>query len=520
MAMGGAVVPSAVSAEARPAPDDGPITAPWRILRTVGLVAIGVQLVATLVLSTVLYHRFHLLEDFGIFNQAWTRIGQGHLDPYNSIYNYPFYKSHFELIMWPLALLHVVTPQPVVLLWIQDLTACAAELVVFLWILEHLEDRGVTRRASLAIGGGALAAIMVNPMLWSTTSFDFHFESTATLFAVLAARSLYRGRFPTAWVWVGATLLCGDVGALYIVGVGLSAVLAGAASRRQGLLVMASGAAWLGLIAVIGANLGSSLDNYAYLAGRATLPAGGGLVLIVTGALTHPGRVVHVVRFRLHPIWDAIEPAGVIGLASAWGFGVPIVVLVTSALNSSTNYIGSPFQNFALSPFLLFGTASVLVWLSVWLRDRWVVPVALGTVLLAMVVVTGVNASSAIVRGAVEDGPTASQAAVLRSVLDRIPADAEVAASVRVVGRFSSRRMVRLILPSTQALPVDRRDVVLVIARTSGIDATTPAQAAAIIASIDDRFRPEVLADTDGIYAVRLTVPKGMTQFGLGGAVP
>ena len=113
----------------------------WRNLRIAGLVVVGAQLAVSLALATFLFHRFHLIEDFGIFNQAWTLIGQGHLNPYNSIYGFPFYKSHFELIMWPLALTHLVYAQPIVLLWFQALTAGAAELVVFFWILEHLERR-------------------------------------------------------------------------------------------------------------------------------------------------------------------------------------------------------------------------------------------------------------------------------------------------------------------------------------------------------------------------------------------
>jgi hypothetical protein len=520
MSVGGTATPgiaSEVSPDA-PVPDAavaGAATPLWRHLRIAGLVAIGTQLVGTLVLSTFLFHRFHLIEDFGIFNQAWTLIGQGHLNPYNSIYGFPFYKSHFELIMWPLALLHVVTSQPVVLLWFQDLTACGAELVVFFWIVEHLEDHHVPRGVGLGFGGAALAALLVNPLLWSTVSFDFHFESTATLFAVLAARSLYRGRFTTGWIWIGATLLCGDVAALYVVGLGLSALLAGGAVRRQGLPVLATGAAWLAFIALIGANRGSSLNDYAYLAGRAKLPRGGGLALAAAGALTHPGRVLHIVRFRLRAIWDAVEPAGVIGLASPWGFGVPVVVLVSSALNSSTNYIGSPFQNFALLPFLLFGTVSVLVWLSARLRDRWVVPVVVGAVLVLVALITGANASGAMVRTAVDTGPTASQAAVLRSVLPRIPEDAEVASSLRVIGRFSSRPLVYLILPSADALPANSRDVVVVLAVTSGIDATPPGQAASSITALRARYHAETLVDADGITVLRVTVPNGVSTIDL-----
>jgi hypothetical protein len=492
---------------------------PWRGLRTAGLTVVGVQLLVSLSLTTFLFHRFHLIEDFGIFNQAWTLIGQGHLNPYNSIYGFPFYKSHFELIMWPLALTHVLYAQPVVLLWFQALTAAATELVVFFWILEHLERREVPRRVVVGVGCAVLAVILVNPLLWSTVSFDFHFESTATLFAVLAARALYRGRCTTAWIWIGMTLLCGDVAALYVVGVGLSALLAGRSTRRQGLLIIAAGLAWLAMISLIGANLGSSMNDYAYLAGRTTLPAGGGIALVVVGALTHPGRAFHVVGPRLHALWDVIEPAGVIGLASAWGFGVPAVVLVSSVLNSSPVYIEVPFQNFAVFPFLLFGTVSVLVWVADRLSGRWAVPVVVGVLFALIALVTGVNSSHTIVRTAVHDGATASQAAVLRAVLQRTPGDAEVASSLRVVGRFSSRQFVYLIGPSTAAIPVNARELVVVVAVTSGIDATQPDQAASIVSTFTRRRYPtQVLANSDGIYAFKVTVPTGVSTIGFGRA--
>jgi hypothetical protein len=489
----------------------------WRYLRITGAVAIGAQFVVTLALSAFLFHRFHLIEDFGIFNQAWTQIGQGHLDPFNSIYGFPFYKSHFELIMWPLALMHLVYPQPVSLLWFQDLTAAGAEFVAFVWIIEHLEKHRVATRVALPIGGAALVAILVNPLLWGTVVFDFHFESTAALFAVLAARAFYRERFVWAWVWVGATLLCGDLPALYVVGIGVSALLAGRATRYHGLALVAVGGAWLGLINVIGANLGSALSDYAYLAGRTELPASGGMGLVVIGVLTHPGRVLHELRIRLHDIWVVVEPAGGIGIASAWGCGVPMVVLVTSALNSSPNYIGSPFQNFALFPFMLFGTVTVLVWLAARLHGRWVLPAILGTVLFLLALVSGITTSTTIVRTAIDTGASAAQAAELRTVLQRTPGDAEVAASLRVVGRFSGRQFAYLLVPSTEAIPVNSPDVVVVVALTSGIDSATPAEVAATTAALRGRFDVKVLSSSNGVYAFRLSVPKGVSQIDLTG---
>ena len=70
--------------------------------------------------STVLYHRNFLAEDFATYNQAWTLIGQGHLNPYDTVFSFPFLKSDFELIVWPLAIVRLVVPNSAVLLWVQD----------------------------------------------------------------------------------------------------------------------------------------------------------------------------------------------------------------------------------------------------------------------------------------------------------------------------------------------------------------------------------------------------------------
>ena len=95
--------------------------------------------------STVLYHRNFLGEDFATYNQAWTLIGRGHLNPYDTVFGFPFVKSDFELIVWPLAIVHLVVPTSAVLLWIQDAAVAGCGLVAYLCTLEYLERREVDR---------------------------------------------------------------------------------------------------------------------------------------------------------------------------------------------------------------------------------------------------------------------------------------------------------------------------------------------------------------------------------------
>ena len=85
------------------APSRGRATPATWVFRA-GLGLLGAQCAFLVGYSVVVFHRMTLGVDFGIFSQAWTRIGTGHLDPTSSISDVPYLASHFELLMWPLAL--------------------------------------------------------------------------------------------------------------------------------------------------------------------------------------------------------------------------------------------------------------------------------------------------------------------------------------------------------------------------------------------------------------------------------
>ena len=407
-----------------------------RLLRVVGAVVMGMWLVGLLVFSSVLYNRNILTADFATYNQAWTLIGQGHLNPHDTVFiSYPFLKSDFELILWPLALLHLVYPHPIVLLWVQDGAIAATGFVVYLWIIEYLERWRVSWTTSAGIASVVLLALIANPAVYQTVLFDFHLEPVSTLFVVLAGRDLWNGRHRRAWIWVGVTLLCGTFGAITIIGLGLSALLAGHNTRRQGVLLVVAALAWLGLISAIGANSGSGLDFYAYLAGRATLPRSSGVLLVAAGALAHPSRVIDMLHARLHYIYTLIKPMGVIGLASAWGFGVPFVVLVTNALNSQYEFIFQAFQNSAVFPFILLGSVMVLVWFAQRFRYGWIPTVVVALAVIVQAAAYGYSTSPGNISWAV--GRIGAVPAVqLNKALSLTPPSAEVIATIGIMGRF------------------------------------------------------------------------------------
>jgi hypothetical protein len=489
----------------------------YRALRIAGVAVLALWAMALGAFSTVIYHRAFLGEDFATYNQAWTLIGQGHLNPYDTVFGFPFVKADFELILWPLALLHLVTPNPVVLLWVQDLAVAGSGLVAYLWALEYVERRRIDRRVAVAVAVVVLIATMVNPGTIATLSFDLHMEPLSTFFLLLAAREFWRGRPRRGWIWVIPVLACGSFAALMVIGLGVSALLARPDTRRSGVLLVVTGLAWTALISALHANLGSGLSLYAYLAGRTTLTGAGGVALILGGIAAHPGRVVHQLDSRLGAMWVLIKPVGIVGLASAWGFGVPAVVLVTDGLNSRADFLNNAFQNFAVFPFLLVGTVMVLVWLAQRFRTGWAPAVVVGVVVALIAFDYGYRWTPAYVRasvGRVQPAP----AARLRTALAATPPDAQVIASVGIMGRFCSRQSCWFNYPNG-ARPVQRHDVVFVFSAPDDAT-TTPAGTAMAVAYVRDQLHARTLVDGDGVTAFLWHPPPGTTEVTVPGVTP
>lgn len=523
MAGGVALAQEVITRRAPPVKADDPV---WtqdrrRLLRVVGAVVMTMWVVGLVVFSSVLYNRNILTVDFGTYNQAWTLIGQGHLDPIRTLYiNSAFIRSDFELILWPLALLHLVYPQPIVLLWVQDIAIAATGFVAYLWIIEYLERRKVSWRTSAGIAAVVLLALIVNPAVYQTLLFDVHLEPISTLFVVLAGRDLWNGRHRRAWLWVGVVLLCGTFGAITIIGLGISALLAGQSTRRQGMLLVAAALVWLGLISAIGANLGSDLDYYAYLAGRTTLPKSSGVILVAVGSLTHPSRVIDMLHARLHYIYTLIKPVGVIGLASAWGFGVPFVVLVTNALNSQYVFIFQAFQNSAVFPFILLGSVIVLVWFAQRFRFGWIPTLVIAVALIAQAANYGYRTSPGNISWAVSR-IGAAPAAQLNKALSLTPPMAEVVATIGITGRFAGRPSIYFYSPNGP-IPVKAAPVIFVFdpAYEDTIPNVTPADDEAAIAFVRDQLHARVLVNAAGITALSWHPPSRINHVVIPGAPP
>lgn len=155
----------------------------YRQLWRAGLAAFALQAATLIAWSRHLWSGFDLTNDFATFSQAWNQIGTGHLNPYESTfaydyphYGYAFWQSHFELMMWPLALLRTLDGSTFSLLVVQDLALAGFGLVAFRLGLELLQSHwGPGFAGGPVVALGLLVTLLITPWTYWAASFDFHF---------------------------------------------------------------------------------------------------------------------------------------------------------------------------------------------------------------------------------------------------------------------------------------------------------------------------------------------------------
>ena len=489
-----------------------------RLVIRIGAALFVGQFIALIIYSWVQYHRFDLGIDFATMDQATAEISRGNLNPYSTIVGSSYLDNHFGLIMWPISALLVVFRSPYLLLVIQDLCLVATGFVTFLWASQIVAARGISRRFGYGIVAVAVVLLLLDPLVYFSAALDFHLEATATFFAVFAAYDIWTGRNRRAWIWVAVCLLCGDLGGLCIAGIGISALLAGKATRRMGGILIVVGVGWVAMIGALHANQGSFLNQYAYLAGRATLPTGSGALVVLGGMITHPGRPYHALASKARLIWRWLPPGGVIGIITPWGFGVPAVVLLSSALQGDVLFIGEPFQQFAVVPFVLIGSVTLLTalaasrvplfrssprWTRLWSGHKAARRLVAG-LLLVGIVLGGVRyaheyLAESFTANATGDILPSAEGAALSTVLAKTPSDAEVISSIDIVGRLSARKYSFIYLNATSPVPLRAKTVELVMdtAHDPFISATEQEAAAQYLES---RFHARTLLHRNGVW--------------------
>ena len=480
--------------------------------RRAGFALLAAQLVGLAVLSTVLYRRDSLTYDYAAYHQAWYLIAHGHLDPYDSVLGFSFWRNNGEALLWLLALLRVVVHSGLVLLWVQDAAVVGAGAVAFAWACELTGRPWWDRRFRPGVAAALVLVVLVaDPWTYWACAFDFHLEPVAALFVVLAARDLEGRRFRRAGLWVVLLLLTGDFAAGLVVGLGIAALVAGRPWRRAGVALVAAGACWVAVLAALGMRGGNLSAAYGYLvAAQPATAAGIGLPALAWGALLHPGRLVGALWARRLNIVAYVAPAGLVGVAAPWGLGVAVMVVLANNLITGLNFSTASFQYAPLTAVLAAATVLVLGRLARrWRRGPWAAT-ALAVVL----------AADTLGWGAVWIPRTSSEwlrvspaaATVLSSVERQVPAGDEVVASQGVLGRFSGRQWVYGVFEPGGAIPVRTRTVWVVVAPAQGIESEPVAAADALVTELAGPLHADLVAARAGVWAFRWTPAPSVTS--------
>jgi uncharacterized membrane protein len=517
---------SAVATEARSDGQGSAAPSSRRAIWTATVVVLSVQLAGLIAYSTYLYRRFDVAEDFAHNAQAWYLIGHGTLNPLDTIRvpSTPFLRDHFDLVLWPLSLLHVVTSSPLVLLIIQDVAVVAAELITMMWVIRICEER--LDRGRLLVELCALVLLVGNAWWYEAVSFDIHLPPLGLPFALLAGYLLWTGRPRWALVPAACCVLFGAVVMELLAVVAVGALFTRRV-RDQGGMILAGAIAigafiWVFIVTGSGYNQASNITaEYSYLIGSRS---SSGALSLVRGAVTHPRLTLRTLGHRWHALGRPLAMGGFLGLLTPIGLLVALGVLIPAGLTSSDVYSSSAgaFQTLPVVPFVLIGTVAVLVaWAhrahrgTRWHRDRFLVAgVAVLVAVVALVqdgrLVAGIRSTWWKVT------PGASSA--LGKVLDETPPTTEVIASNGIVGRFSQRRFVYSLAFAPQTFPVESDRVVFVITPRQGNEAMLPVFSLNDLAYIRGAIRTRTLLDRDGVVALEWTPPPGTKSLTLTGA--
>jgi len=439
----------------------------------------GVQLAGVMVWTQLLFSHFSLTFDSTTFLQSTWLIAHGHLVPFSNNLGYPTWQDHFDLINWPLALTVLAWPDGLLLLWAQDIATIVAGVIAFRWMTRVIRESGTLTKTRWppVLGAVGLFLLVANPWTYWAISWDIHVDAFATCFLLAATYDFCFGRMGRAWIWVALTLVCGDVAATWIIGLGISAAIAALVHKeRRGqlalhaTLLISAGAGWALAVAAIGADRGSGLSRgYGYLIQRTTssTPKHLGIPTILRAVATHPNRALSQLWNHNTDALANLGPTAWIGAFTPWTFGVPAVILLEDGLHQSQLFAAPSFQSFPIFPITAVGIVAILCSLaSGSARLRRV-----GKIGIAIIVM------NAVIWAAVWLPPltghwlrvSSGQAAALNQALSEIPASAEVVASQGVMGRFSDRLDVRP-LGSGVDIPVSGTDVWFVVTPNAGVE--------------------------------------------------
>ncbi len=505
-------------------PTDGRVDRAVRI----AWVVLGIQLLALMAWSAVLYGRWAMTWDFALRYQGWSGISHGHLDPYASLAYRYFWQDHFELINWPLAPLLRVWPGPLWMLWVQDLMVWGGELGALYLVVDAVRrPRWSGRLPGWTAVGLVTVLLVANPWIYDSVSFDSHYQSVgAACFAMLACREMIRGRLWLLALWVVLCLACGDIAGSYLAAVGLGGILAGRAYRRRGGLLLLAGVGWYALASAVGGGKGSNLaGHYGYLLPRSAsgVPETGVRGLAV-GFATHPAAVARHLWGARAALWAYASSSGLLGLFTPLSV-LPVLVLVQGGAGQGPSIRSVAYENFGAVLFVAPLSVLALAWIADRLHGRrtstlldrrglrWLLSPAVPVVAAAVLVVNSL-AWAAVWMPQVP--PTwlrtsVPAAAALDRVAALVPSDAEVIASQGVVGRLCGRTWCYAIAgDGRQAFPVHGTTYV-VVTPYDGIETSSVGTQLAVLGDLAGPLAATLVYERADVWLFRLPTTTGRT---------
>ena len=488
-------------------PDRNTWSRPLRMVNLLGLATIVIEFLGLAKWSSQIADRFSLTSDMSFYNQGWFEIAHGKLDPYSSVIPPSFWHNAMELVMWPLAALWYLWPHTVTLLWAQDAATAGCEAILLIWMCELAavaETRDQHLRQWIAVLPlSGLVMMMVNPWVIWINSFDFHPEAIALLTTIIAARALWKGNLRLAWVAAAVTLLSGAIGATYVVGVGLSALVVRRRLRQVGIGFIALGILWLLFMWTIRAD--TATTAYLLLANAMHIKSITAFHLI-GGMLAHPGAAVHAIWSVRTDIVANLSSGAIIGLFNPWTAGIAILVLAEGALTGSAQFIQPAGEN-SLPVLLMvpFGTIAIVIAIAT-VRRWWTHIGAIIFVLAAVLNSVGWSMTWMHRTNAQWIAVDAESATVLNRTLALIHANDEVIVSQGVAGRFAHRQYLYLLITGPRdTFPVVAKTVWFIVTPTIGIETETSTAAQIQLGQIAALPNNHLIVDSKGVFAFKWT---------------
>lgn len=468
--------------------------------------------------STIQWNHFDKTFDFAIYYQAAYLIAHGHWSPFSTILNFPFIQNDFELVVWPIAALLWIFQSGFVLPLIQDVAISCTTLIAFLWIGDIVNGSALTYKHKLILTLLGAIILVATPWYYYAASFDFHIEPVILPFSVLAGRNFWKGHFRRGWIWAALTVLGGNVTITYLAGLGLMNVVRGRRYLINGILLIVTSVTLLVMIEKFIPIQGGNLTTFygAYVAHNIPLKALN-VSAIVLGALKHPGLAASQLWLGRWNILGTISPAGLIGLASPMGIGVPSVILLSNNLitaSSGFKWIFSApsyFQSLPASPFISIGTVWLLVGALNLLRRyqrlllAFVVLLGFNTIIWAALWIPRIPAGY----GLISTG--ASRA--LSFALKVSPSKAEVVADQSFIGRFSARAAAFVwFRPNPHQVAVLSRSLVFAISPYDGVVSSSVPQELNRLRILSELPNSRLEVHHSGVWVFSWHAPKRLKE--------